>query len=279
MQTSFENGMLQRSELLLGTSAMLRIAEARVIIFGVGGVGSWCAESLIRSGVRHLTIVDSDRVALSNCNRQLMATSKTVGEVKVYALRERLLEINPYAEIMALQKVYDATTAASFNLDTYDYIIDAIDSLTEKAQLILHATSLSKNIMFFSSMGAALRIDPTKVRTAEFWKIKGDALARSLRNKFKKQKTFPYRKFVCVYSEELPMKNQQCFDSSELIGSDSFNTNNNLKGPIFPIDNAANDSPDWNSKKGQINGSLSHITGTFGFTLASLVIQSICLNK
>lgn len=251
---------------------MQRIAEARVIIFGVGGVGSWCAESLVRSGIRHLTIVDSDRVALSNCNRQLMATSKTVGDIKVYALRERLLEINPDAEITALQMVYNITTAASFNLDTYNYIIDAIDSLTEKAQLILHATSLPKNILFFSSMGAALRIDPTKVRTSEFWKIKGDALARSLRNKFKKQKTFPYRKFVCVYSEEQPMKNQQVFGSSELPSHD---LDNNFFESNRTNDRSEIDSSDWNAKKAQINGSLSHITGTFGFTLAGLVIQSI----
>ena len=151
MNSDFEHDMLQRSELLLGTSAMQRIAEARVILFGVGGVGSWCAESLVRSGIRHLTIVDSDRVSISNCNRQLMATSKTIGHVKVEALRERLLEINPNAEVIALQMVYDATTAASFHLENFDYIIDAIDSLTEKAQLILHATSLPKEIHFFSS--------------------------------------------------------------------------------------------------------------------------------
>ncbi len=251
--------MLQRSELLFGTSAMQRIAEARVIIFGVGGVGSWCAESLVRSGIRHLTIVDSDRVAISNCNRQLMATSKTIGQVKVNALRDRLLDINPEAEIKALQMVYNASTADSFKLESYNFIIDAIDSLTEKAQLILHATSLPKEIYFFSSMGAALRIDPSKIKTTEFWKIKGDALARALRNKFKKQKIFPARKFLCVYSEEQPLDNKIIDDYSESY--------NNLASDIS--------GPDWNARKAQINGSLSHITGTFGFTLAGLVIQTL----
>ena len=256
MNSDFEHDMLQRSELLLGTSAMQRIAEARVILFGVGGVGSWCAESLVRSGIRHLTIVDSDRVSISNCNRQLMATSKTIGQVKVDVLRERLLEINPNAEIKALQMVYDASTAESFHLENFDYIIDAIDSLTEKAQLILHATSLPKEIQFFSSMGAALRIDPFKVRATEFWKIKGDALARALRNKYKKLKTFPGRKFLCVYSEETPMTNKIQTDKPT-------------------ISELPDGSVDWNARKAQINGSLSHVTGIFGMSLAGLVIQSI----
>ena len=240
MNSDFEHDMLQRSELLLGTSAMQRIAEARVILFGVGGVGSWCAESLVRSGISHLTIVDSDRVSISNCNRQLMATSKTIGQVKVDVLRERLLEINPNAEIKALQMVYDASTAESFHLENFDYIIDAIDS----------------EIQFFSSMGAALRIDPFKVRATEFWKIKGDALARALRNKYKKLKTFPGRKFLCVYSEETPMTNKIQTEKPT-----------NLEFPDGSID--------WNARKAQINGSLSHVTGIFGLSLAGLVIQSI----
>ena len=122
---------------------MERIAQKRVIIFGVGGVGSWCAESLIRSGIKHLTIVDSDRVCITNINRQLMATTKTVGMVKVDALKERLLSINPSAEITALQQIFTAETADSFHLDEYDYIIDAIDSLKDKALLILLSTGSS----------------------------------------------------------------------------------------------------------------------------------------
>ena len=193
--------IFQRSELLLGEEAMSRIAEKRVIIFGVGGVGSWCAESLIRSGIRKLTIVDSDRVCITNINRQLMATTKTVGQVKVDALKERLLSINPSAEITALQQIFTAETAESFELDTYDYIIDAIDSLKDKALLILMATQTQAK--FFSSMGAALKLDPTRIKTAEFWKVQGDPLARALRNRFKRDKQFPKRKFQCVYSDEL----------------------------------------------------------------------------
>jgi len=232
---AIEQAIFRRSELLLGDEAMSRIAEKRVIIFGVGGVGSWCAESLVRSGIRKLTIVDSDRVCITNINRQLMATTKTVGQVKVDALKERLLSINPSAEIIALQQIFTAETAESFQLDTYDYIIDAIDSLKDKALLILMATKTEAK--FFSSMGAALKLDSTRIKTAEFWKVTGDPLARALRNRFKRDKVFPKRKFLCVYSDEL-LKN---------------------KKPIDPND------------KG--NGTIAHITAIFGFMLAGLVVQ------
>lgn len=192
--------MFQRAEQLLGTDAMKRIGAQRVIIFGVGGVGSWCAEALVRTGVRHLTLVDFDRVDVTNINRQLMATQQTIGQVKVDALRERLLTINPEAEITALCKLFDEQSAADFALDNYDFIIDAIDSLKDKALLIEMACQTKAK--FFSSMGAALKLDPTRVQVAEFWKVKGDPLARALRNRFKKQQRFPKRKFKCVFSDE-----------------------------------------------------------------------------
>ena len=109
--------MQRRTELLLGKDNLEKLQAARVLIFGIGGVGSWCAEGLVRSGVRHITIVDSDRVCVTNCNRQLMATSRTIGQVKVDALRERLLEINPDANITAYQKIYEAKTADEFHME------------------------------------------------------------------------------------------------------------------------------------------------------------------
>ena len=192
--------MFQRAEQLLGTDAMKRIGAQRVIIFGVGGVGSWCAEALVRTGVKHLTLVDFDRVDVTNINRQLMATQQTIGQVKVEALRERLLTINPQAEITALCKLFDEESAPTFALDSYDFIIDAIDLLKDKALLIELACQTKAK--FFSSMGAALKLDPTRVQVAEFWKVKGDPLARALRNRFKKQQRFPKRKFKCVFSDE-----------------------------------------------------------------------------
>lgn len=232
---------------------MERIHAARIILFGVGGVGSWCAESLVRTGFIHLTLVDADLVCATNCNRQLMATSQTVGQVKVEAMRQRLLELNPEADIQAIQAFYHPETSAEFHLETYDFIIDAIDSVPDKAHLILTATSLPRTTRFYSSLGAALRIDPLQVRRAEFWQVKGDALARALRNRFKKEKTFPKRKFTCIYSEEVPMTN---------------------RGEDFT---AATASAEEGAlvRKQHVNGSLSPVTGTFGLAIASSVISDI----
>ena len=243
---SLENTLYDRTALLLGESAMERIARQRVILFGVGGVGSWCAESLVRSGVHHLTLVDNDRVNPSNLNRQLQATTHTIGQLKVEALRERLLTINPEAVITAITDIYNAENADSFHLETYDVVIDAIDSLTPKAHLILHATSLP--VHFFSSMGSALKTDPTKIKVDEFWKITYCPLARALRKKFKHWKKFPARKFLCVHSSEvLPNMGESVTTET---GPDEFH-------------------------KVQVNGTIAHITAIFGFMLAGLAIRSV----
>jgi tRNA A37 threonylcarbamoyladenosine dehydratase len=260
-----EKGLFKRTELLLGSEMMDDIASQRVIILGVGGVGSWCAESLVRSGFKHITLVDSDRVCITNINRQLMATTKTVGLVKVEALKERLLEINPKAEIEDVQQIYGSETAGEFQLDNYDYIIDAIDSLKDKVQLILDACRTKA--VFFSSMGAALKMDPTKVQTAEFWKVKGCPLAAALRRKFKRNKAFPAKKFQCVFSDEL-LQNEgvnsscgtaECLCPKALVGPGKQELINH----------------EWCSSKARINGTTAHITAIFGFTLAGLVMQDI----
>lgn len=135
--------IFNRAYRLLGTPAMEVLATKRVIVFGVGGVGSWCAESLVRTGIRHITLVDSDSVCETNINRQLMATTETVGQVKVEALKARLLTINPEADIQTKHCFYNAETASEFNLSAYDYVVDAIDSLQDKALLLLNATRSS----------------------------------------------------------------------------------------------------------------------------------------
>lgn len=230
------NDYLSRARLLLGDDAVRRIQEARIIVFGVGGVGSWCVEGLVRSGVRRMTIVDSDRVCASNVNRQLMATSKTIGRIKVDALREHLLEVSPEADIEARFEAFNAETAGSFDIGSYDYVIDAIDSLQDKMLLI--RTACDAGVTLFSSMGAARKLDPTRVKVAEFWKVYGCPLARSLRQGFKRSGLMPSRKFKCVFSDEL-------------------------------ADNAGT------SDEPRANGSLIHITAVFGFTLAGLVIENL----
>ena len=234
-----------RTALLVGEDAMRRIAEARVILFGVGGVGSWVAECLVRTGVTHITLVDSDRVAMTNINRQMPATSVTVGEIKTEAARRRLLDINPEADVRTVTLFYDADTAHEIDLSQYDYIVDAIDSLKDKALLILNATRSGRKL--FSSMGAALKMDPTKIRVGEFWSVKGCPLARALRQRFKKSGVYPARKFTCVYSDEL-------------------------------LDNKGT-TAETCDYKARINGSLCHITAIFGMTLAGEIIKDICNNK
>ena len=237
--------IFNRAELLLGADVMERLAAVRVILFGVGGVGSWCAEALIRTGVTHLTLVDADCVAPTNINRQRMATVSTVGRPKVEALKEMLLDINPEAQIDTVQARFTDATAASFELEKYDYIIDAIDSLKDKAALILHATATPAT--FFSSMGAACKVDPTKIRVASFWEVRGCPLGFMLRKKLRKAGTLPAKDFLCVYDEEL-LENR---------GTDT------ALPEELKFDKAAH------------NGSLVTVTAPFGFTLAGLVIQDV----
>ena len=257
-------GIFQRTELLFGKAKMEEITSKKVIIFGIGGVGSWCAESLIRSGIHFLTIVDSDRICITNVNRQLHATMLTVGEIKTEALKTRLLEINPDAEITAIRKIYNATNHEQFNLDSYDYIIDAIDSLGSKVHLIRMATRT--NAVFFSSMGASLKLDPTQIKVAEFWKVQGCPLGSKIR-KFIRKGDLPAKPFMCIYSEEL-LENR---GSGSSCGTDKCLC---PKTKSEAGDHELDDH-EWCSQKAVINGTVAHITAIYGFTLAGLVIQDI----
>ena len=242
-----EKDIFNRNELLIGEEAMKKISHLHVILFGLGGVGSWCAESLIRSGVGHLTIVDSDYISATNINRQLPATTETIGQAKTEVLKSRLLAINPFAVISDMQTAYTLETNDLFKLDTYDYIVDAIDSLECKTNLIVNATRT--NATLFSSMGAALKMDASRIQTAEFWKIKGCPLAAALRRRFKKG-VMPAKKFRCVYSDEV--------------------LENKGVSPAEPLCKSA-----WDERKSRINGAMVHITAIFGFTLAGLLVQDV----
>ena len=244
--TTKERERLHRVEILLGEEKLRRVSNAKVIIFGVGGVGGWCAESLVRSGIRHLTIVDKDTVCITNSNRQIVATNSTIGQAKVDVLRKRLLDINPDADITALHKEYNSETAEEFHIEDYDYVIDAIDSLKDKIHLVCHATNIGSNTdgneeyaegntpTLFSSMGAARRFDPFAVKCAEFWKVRNDALGAMMRKRMRQRNQMPGKKFMCVYSDELPQKSN-----------------------------------------GEENGTLAHVVAMFGFALSGLVINDI----
>ncbi len=229
-----DGAIFDRLGVLMGAEAVNAFARLRVAVFGVGGVGGWCAESLVRSGVGHLMVVDSDRVCASNVNRQVMATSRTIGQMKVEALRARLLDINPNAEVSAVASVYSAETADSFDLGGFDYVIDAIDSMRAKAHLINAVTRLERPTLV-SSLGAARKTDPFRIRKSEFWKVQGDGLARALRRRFRQLGEFPAKKFTCVWSDELPA----------------------------PLGTAG------------ALGSVVHVTAMFGFALAGLVLREV----
>ncbi len=237
-----------RLRLFLGNDVLGEVMSRRVIVFGVGGVGSWCAEALVRSGIGDVTLVDADNVCVTNINRQLLAVESTIDDVKVEVMKRRLLDINPHARVTAIKARYDETTAAHFDLNDYDYVIDAIDSLADKALLIRNACD--SRAVFFSSMGAALKTDSSRISVAEFWKVQGCPLAAALRRRFKRSGNMPSRKFKCVYSDELFQ---------------------NRGEPIL-----CDDSMKYN--KVAINGTLCHTTAIFGLKLSELIMQDILKN-
>ena len=193
--------MFTRTIQLLGEDGFRALQNARVILFGVGGVGGWCAEALLRTGIGHLTIVDFDKVDTTNLNRQVVATHENIGQSKVLEMQKRLLSIAPQADIQAIERQYNADTADTFDLAQYDIVVDAIDMVECKALLLYRATQVGCKV--YSSMGAGRKTDPQKIRTAEFWKVQGCPLARALRTKMKKANLLPAAKIQCVYSEEI----------------------------------------------------------------------------
>jgi len=194
----------ERTIQAIGETAFERLQQAKVILFGVGGVGGWCAEALIRTGIQHLTIVDFDTVNPSNINRQLVATSANLGELKVEEMKKRLLLINPQADISALPMRYPCTTLEALDFNQFDYVIDAIDSVADKALLLTRATASAAKV--FSSMGAGRKIDTSAIRVSRFNKVEGCPLARALRHQFRKSSNPEIIKssnLLCVWSPEL----------------------------------------------------------------------------
>ncbi len=238
----YRSAMTDRTALLLGVDAVRRLEDARVLVIGLGGVGSWCAEALARTGIGRLTIVDHDLVAASNINRQAQAVSGTIGASKAEALAVRLREINPHANIDARLARFTAESAREFDLGAYDRVVDAIDSIDDKIALI--AAAVRSNATLYSSMGAASRIDPTRVRIAPLSKTHGCPLARVVRRRLKME-GIPCE-FLCVYSDEPATKGEE-------------------------IERCEDDG----GRRKRVNGSLVQVTAVFGFALAGLVVNGI----
>ncbi len=266
-----------RLELLVGRKCLSALSNASVALFGVGGVGSWCAEGLVRSGIGKLTIVDSDVVNPSNINRQLPATSITVGRPKVEVLGERLREINPNAEITALQRVYSWEVRDEFDLGGYDYVIDAIDSLSSKVELIINAYNAGATL--FSALGAACKVDATQVRVGSIWKSERCKLGRFVRKKLRKRGF--EGDFLCVWSDEWTFINDERSNAEN--DNDNVNTDydDNAVDGVDTGDNVGNNNVNTVANvptNRTINGSLVCVTGVFGFVLSGLVVNDV-INK
>ncbi len=197
-----------RTELLVGKSGIEKLAAARVAVFGIGGVGGYAVEALARSGVGALDLIDDDRICLTNLNRQLHATRKTVGKYKVDVAEERILEINPNCTVRTFKTFYMPSTQELFDFSEYDYVIDAIDTVTGKLTIIENA--YKANVPVISSMGAGNKLDPTAFKVADIYKTSVCPLAKVMRRELKKR---GIKALKVVYSEEEPIRPD---DSAEI---------------------------------------------------------------
>ena len=186
-----------RTQLLLGPEAMEKLAHSRVAVFGVGGVGGYVCEALARSGVGAFDLIDDDKVCLTNINRQIIATRKTIGKYKVEVMRERILDINPSADIRVYKCFFLPENADEFPFDEYDYVVDAVDTVTAKIELVMKAQE--KGVRIMSSMGAGNKLDASAFRVADIYKTKVCPLAKVMRRELKKR---GIKKLKVVYSEE-----------------------------------------------------------------------------
>ncbi len=190
-----------RTELMLGSEAMERLKNARVAVFGLGGVGGYCVEALVRSGIGAIDIIDCDTLSVSNINRQIYATTKTVGMAKTEAARQRILEINPDVKLTVYDMFYLPETADRIDFSLYDYVVDAIDTITAKLEIIKRCDALG--IPVISSMGTGNKLDPTQFEITDIYKTSVCPLAKVMRKLCKEN---GIKKLKVVYSKELPIK-------------------------------------------------------------------------
>ena len=232
------NPIFERLALITGGEGLEKLARTSVLVFGLGGVGSWAAEALVRSSVGRIGIIDPDSICASNVNRQLEATTLTIGLSKAETLKKRLLEINPSCEITCYGELFCRENARLFDIESANYVIDAIDSLDHKLDLI--ETVCNAGVTLFSSMGMALKMDPSQIKIASVWKTEGCPLARLVRQGLR-ERGFS-SDFTAVYSSEL-------------------------------ISHAGLPAADHGEKR--VNGSVVTVTASAGMILASLVLRDI----
>lgn len=189
-----------RTQLLLGEDAVEKLHKKRVAVFGIGGVGGYVCEALVRSGVGHFDLIDNDTVCLSNINRQIIATHKTIGRYKTEVMKERMLDINPDVEVKIYNCFFLPENANEFPFEEYDYVVDAVDTVTAKIELVMKCKE--KNVPLISSMGAGNKLDASAFKVADIYKTNVCPLAKVMRRELKKRGV---KKLKVVYSEEMPM--------------------------------------------------------------------------
>lgn len=236
--------IFSRTELIFGTDAMEKLKNARVAVFGVGGVGGYTVEALARSGVGAIDIIDDDKVCPSNINRQIIATTKTVGQYKVDAAKQRILDINPDCKVTAYKTFYMPQTAEQFDFTKYDYIVDAVDTVTAKLALVENAAAAGTPII--SSMGAGNKLDPTAFEVTDIYKTSVCPLAKVMRYELKRR---GIKRLKVVYSKEKPIV--PAISSEEATADDS------------------------GSKRRQIPGSNAFVPSVAGLIIAGEVIKDI----
>lgn len=196
-------GLFSRTERLIGIDSLNKLKDSKVAIFGIGGVGSFTVEALARSGVGTLILIDNDDISISNINRQIHATTKTVGESKVLTMKERILDINPNCNVITYQVFVTKDNIPEIIKGNIDYVVDAIDTITSKLELIVYCDK--KNIPIISSMGTGNKLDPTKFKIVDVYKTEVCPLAKVMRHELKKR---GIKKVKVLYSNEIPRKPQ-----------------------------------------------------------------------
>lgn len=246
-----------RTELLLGKEALERLKSSRVAVFGVGGVGGYAVEALARSGVGALDLIDDDKICLTNINRQIIATRSTVGKYKVDVIRERVLDINPQIKVNIRKVFYSPETAGEFDFSEYDYIVDAIDSVTGKIELCVRAKEANTPII--CSMGAGNKLDPTAFEVADLSKTSVCPLARVMRYELKKR---GIKHIKTVYSKEPPISP---------LGSDDISCKQHCVCPPGSKLKCA--------VRRSIPGSVAFVPSVVGLIMASEVIKDLIAQK
>lgn len=246
-------GPFSRMELLIGSENVEILKSSTVAIFGIGGVGSYTAEGLARCGVGNIVLIDDDNICLTNINRQIHATTKTVGQAKVEAMAQRIKEINPKANITTHKSFYLSDCAEELLLDTYDYVVDAVDTVSAKIDLVVRCNQM--NIPIISCMGAGNKLDPTKFEVTDIYKTSIDPLSKVMRYELRKR---GIKKLKVVFSKEEPIK---------LVDDENASCKFNCICPPGTKRKC--------SQRRQIPGSVSFVPSVAGLIIAGEVIKDL----